>query len=169
MTGAPSALGPWAFALGLYERPGVADRCLHLQDTHGADVLLVLHGFWRAVDGIAIDEAGAAAAVARVRPWREAAIRPLRAVRRSLKPGVAGIESERAAAFRERVKALELEAERIGLEALAEDSPGRPDDAATDARALAVANVSALLHADGVAVDAAVADALAGLARAAVT
>lgn len=103
--------GFWAFSLGLYDRPGVAEACLALQDRHGADVNLLLLGFWRARQGYAgwamgeIDRA--AAAVAPV----NAALAPLRAARRALK-GLQADEPAATALYAE-AKALELKLEQV--------------------------------------------------------
>ncbi len=120
--------GLWYFAVALYGRPGMADLCLELQDRHGMDVPLLL---WAAWVGAARDHAltpgELAAADAAVAPWRRDVVAPLRAVRRRLKQGplplapTAGSDS-----LRDRVKALELEAERLQLAELARHPAGAP-------------------------------------------
>src|SRR5262249_46833557 len=97
----------WEFSLALYARPGVPEACLALQDRHGLDVNLVLASLWAATGGRgALDGARIAALRDASQAWQEQVVAPLRGVRRRLKGG-----PERE--FREQLKALELEAERI--------------------------------------------------------
>lgn len=106
----------WDFALRLYARPGVAPACLALQDEAGADVTLVLYLVWCGETGRPLDVDAIAAANARLGPWRAAVVAPLRAARRAMKGGLLpGIDTE---GCRERVKAVELQAERLALAAL---------------------------------------------------
>jgi uncharacterized protein (TIGR02444 family) len=110
----------WAFSLDFYRRPGVAEASLALQDRDGRDVNLVLWCLWTGWNGrgrlAADDLARAEAAVA---PWRRDVVVPLRSVRRALK-GSAVPDSE---ALRDRVKALELESERLQHGTLASLAP----------------------------------------------
>ena len=106
----------WAFSLGLYGRAGVAPACLALQDEAGADVNLVLFLLWCAATDRPLDAAAIWAADGRVAPWRGDVVEPLRAVRRALKgEPLAGFGPE---AYRQRIKAAELEAERLVQAAL---------------------------------------------------
>lgn len=103
--------GFWAFSLTLYDRPGVAEACLALQDGFGADVNLLLLGFWRARQGYAGWAPGEIgrmeAAVAPV----NAVLVPFRAARRALKalqadePAAPGLYAE--------ARALELKLEQV--------------------------------------------------------
>ena len=109
----------WSFALSTYARPGVEAACLRLQE-QGADVCLLLCGAW-------LEHRGAALTCERVQalkqiagPWQAHVIEPLRKVRVQWR--VLAQQDEQLSALRERVKALELEAERellSRLEALA--------------------------------------------------
>lgn len=94
----------WDWAVAAYARPGVAEACLDLQDAHGQNVPLLLWAIWRGGD---VD-----AAVALARSWEDEVIGPLRGVRRRLK---ARADAE---ALRQKVKAVELEAERNLMSAL---------------------------------------------------
>ena len=106
----------WDWAVAAYARPGVAEACLDLQDTHGQNVPLLLWALWRGGD--------VTAAVTMARSWEKDVTGPLRGVRRRLK-GRTGAE-----ALRDRVKAVELEAERVLMSALeAVAGPGVDDDA----------------------------------------
>ncbi|WP_036270946.1 TIGR02444 family protein [Methylobacterium sp. WSM2598] len=123
----------WTFALALYGRPGAAPACLALQDEAGADVPLVLHLLWCAATGRTLDAAAIAATDAALAPWRDAVVAPLRRVRRAMKAPL--LPAPGAEALRERVKAAEIEAERLALRALAALAP--PPGARTDATAAA--------------------------------
>ncbi|MGE0716193.1 MAG: TIGR02444 family protein [Alphaproteobacteria bacterium] len=104
----------WDFACRVYGAPGVAAACLVLQDEAGVDVPLLLWCAWAAARGAAPDRAAITAAAAAVAPWRDATVRPLRMIRRAMKADL-GADHAAAAALRERVKASELEAERLQL------------------------------------------------------
>jgi len=133
----PSSL--WRFSLEFYRRPGVADACVALQDAHGVDVNLLLCLLWLAGAHRQLHAAQVAALDARIAEWRSVAVLPLRALRRSLKGSGALSEPDAIEALRTRVKALELEAERLEqdeLQALASTIDARagaacPRDAAS--------------------------------------
>lgn len=113
----------WRFSLRLYALDGVQEACLSLQDAHEADVTLVLFALWVGFRHGAVDADAEARAAAVSADWAARAVRPLRAIRRDLKRGVDGVEW---APLRDRVKALELEAERAqhaALQAIATQSP----------------------------------------------
>ena len=113
----------WNWALEAYARDGVADACLTLQDAHGQNIPLLLWAVWAARDGRAPDEAALGAAAQLARRWDTVAVAPLRAVRRDLKQDVEGLPGADRLAFRDHVKAVELEGERVlmrNLELLAE-------------------------------------------------
>lgn len=103
--------GFWAFSLSLYDRPGATAACLELQDRFGADVNLLLLGFWRARRGYAgwadaeLERVEAAAAPV------NAVLRPLREARRALK-ALREIEPTADALYAE-TKALELKLEQV--------------------------------------------------------
>ena len=119
----------WAFALAVYARPGVADACLRLQNEAGVDVMLLLMATFAAVrhrllltpDEIkALDEA--------CRLWREQIVGPLRSIRSGLKSGPSPAPSSETEPFRSQVKALELAAEKLENQLLAESLPLRPPE-----------------------------------------
>src|SRR3954469_17211982 len=104
----------WDFSLAIYALPGIASACLQCQDEAEADVNLILFLLWRAVAGYRLAENEIASLDEQVAPWRERIVKPLRAIRRELKFS----DLDKSGAFRERIKAAELEAERIEQEAL---------------------------------------------------
>ena len=108
----------WQFSLQLYRRPGVAEACIALQEQCGVDVNLLLFLLWQAADGRQASAAEVAALERQVGPWRDATVVPLRAVRRALKTAPALVGAATAEAFRTRIKAVELEAERLQQEAM---------------------------------------------------
>lgn len=103
----------WSFSLSLYAAPGVEEACLTAQDTHGADVNLLLWAVWLAAQGhdlTMVELAGAQAATA---PWRDEVVRPLRRVRRRLKSGPPPAPDAATESLRDRIRSTELEAERL--------------------------------------------------------
>jgi uncharacterized protein (TIGR02444 family) len=114
--------GFWAFSLGVYARPGVPPACLALQDEGGADVNLLLFLLYVADCGRMLDSDEVAALDAATRDWREQVVKPLRGVRRVLKTDVGAFAAADSARLRDRVKRIELAAEKLQqhtLEALA--------------------------------------------------
>jgi uncharacterized protein (TIGR02444 family) len=108
----------WRFSLGFYRRPGVAEACIALQEEAGVDVNLLLFLLWHAAQRHQLAVAEIAALEQKIGAWREAAVIPLRAIRRALKAPFALVEAGTAEAFRNRIKAVELEAERLQQEAM---------------------------------------------------
>lgn len=107
-----------AVFVGIYRQPGVADACIALQDRDGVDVNVLLFLLWLASEQRRLGLAQAQALCERAHSWRDQVVAPLRAVRRTLKGGSALVEAASAELFRTRIKAVELEAERLQQEAL---------------------------------------------------
>jgi uncharacterized protein (TIGR02444 family) len=105
----------WEWALAAYGRPGVADACLALQDTHGQNTSFLLWAVWAE----AKDPELLARAAAVTKAWDETALKPLRAIRRALKPALPPVPDEAREGLREDVKSAELRAERVLMETLA--------------------------------------------------
>lgn len=110
------------FARDVYARPGIQSLCLRLQDEHNIDVVLLLMCCWHGCSRGVLSEAELAQAAAFSDQWRVHLVQPLRQARRWLKPhpavdmGITGGDQEK---LRERIKALELDAEFMQLRALA--------------------------------------------------
>ena len=118
----------WDWAVDIYGREGVAEACLALQDDHDQCVPLLLWAAWRAHEGRGIDEAEAAKAARIARVWAGEVIAPLRQVRRRLKiPLEDGDEAVRLP-LREKIKGLELEAERVLMRRLSDMSHEKYDE-----------------------------------------
>lgn len=118
----------WDWAVAAYDAPDVADACLALQDHHEQNVPLLLWSAWIAQTGRRPDEETIEAACDTARAWDSVVTAPLRAVRRTLKAPVPDIDDGPREAVRQRIKAVELEAEKhllAALEALA-PAPGGP-------------------------------------------
>lgn len=99
----------WSFALSIYARPGCEAACLRLQE-QGADVCLLLCGAWLERRSVALEPGRIEALQQLARPWQQAVVEPLRQIRRQWR--TMAQQDVPLAALRERVKALELEAER---------------------------------------------------------
>jgi uncharacterized protein (TIGR02444 family) len=134
---APSSQGSpfWRFSLQFYRLPKVADACIALQEDAGVDVNLLLFLLWHARQRRRLSSADVTALEAQIAPWRDVTVIPLRSVRRALKSPPALVALSAAEAFRNRIKAVELEAERLQQEAMYELAPlgadgASPNDAA---------------------------------------
>ncbi len=112
----------WDFSLRTYCSTGVPGACIALQDELGADINLVLYCCWAGGLAAALDDVAFEQAFAFSRAWSSQVVQPLRAARRWMKmTGCAlnPVESSACMALRERVKADELEAEKLQQSALA--------------------------------------------------
>jgi len=103
----------WDFSLHFYALPRVAAACLELQDRAGVDVNVLFYLLFVAQHCRRLDRSDVTRIDAAVKAWREQVVQPLRSVRRELKKGMAPIDADAAAALRNDVKRIELEAERI--------------------------------------------------------
>jgi len=104
------------FALALYARPGVSSACLKLQHEGGVDVLMLIALLYADVRlGQPLDTAGIAVLDDNIAEWRRMVIQPLRHIRAQLKPDWPEVSDADRLALREKVKALELQAEFIQL------------------------------------------------------
>ena len=139
----------WRFSLAVYAAPGVASECLALQDTQGVDVNVLLFCAWLGSRRIVLTQDDLATIESAVRSWREAVIRPIRAVRRDIKTRPDAGQDE-IAALRKDVAALELRAEQIEqamLYAMAADLT----ESTMTAEIAARQNISLLLNRQGTA------------------
>lgn len=108
----------WQFSLQFYRQPAVAAACLSLQDEAGVDVNVLLFLLWcatlrRRLSATEIGDLGRDCDA-----WGSAAVIPLRRLRRALKAPPPLIAPGEAEAFRSKIKAAELEAERLQQEAM---------------------------------------------------
>lgn len=137
----------WKFSLAVYGAPGVSAACLDLQERRGADVNLVLYAAFVGVSGRGrLTPAELALCRTAVRPWNELVVTRLRQVRRALKQDIGAVGAADAQPLRQRLAALEIEAEQFEQMALAGRlGPADPARPAAERAADARANVSAYL------------------------
>jgi uncharacterized protein (TIGR02444 family) len=133
----------WHFSCAFYAQPGVSEALLALQDRSGLDVNLILFALWQGVCGLRrLSRAELMAAERSAGPIRAAIVLPLRALRGKLR-------SDRDAdvqRLRERIKRLEIAAERIVQRRLARHARTPASDTAPAARtAAAQANLALVL------------------------
>ncbi|MBN9600275.1 MAG: TIGR02444 family protein [Afipia sp.] len=103
----------WHFSLSFYAAPSVAETCLDLQDRLGMDVNLVLYLLWRAHCGRRLSADDITSVIDLIAAWQENVVRPLRGVRRFLKTPDTAWPAADVEQLRQRIKAQELEAERL--------------------------------------------------------
>jgi uncharacterized protein (TIGR02444 family) len=134
----------WRFSLRFYRQPGVADACIGLQDECGVDVNLLMFLLWLATAGRRIAPRDVEILCATAGPWRDEVVAPLRALRRRLKDEAPTlVERNLVELFRTRIKAVELEAERLQQEALFARAPRLATADEPSVEAAARANVAA--------------------------
>jgi uncharacterized protein (TIGR02444 family) len=133
----------WQFSLHYYRQAGVSDACIALQDACGADVNLFLFLMWLAAGRQLLSEAEVKKLDDLVGSWRTLTIIPIRDTRRKLKGAATLVEPGKQEAFRTKVKAVELEAERLQQEALYAFTKAGPLGSEAAPPAAARANVAA--------------------------
>jgi uncharacterized protein (TIGR02444 family) len=116
----------WSFSLALYGRPGVAPALIGLQDRLGLDVNMLLFCCWAGTVGRPLSADDIAAVEQVAEPWQAEIVRPLRAVRRRLKAGFAGLSAAAVEAYRKRVNELEIAGEQLAQDAMAGLLPATP-------------------------------------------
>lgn len=105
----------WTWAVKAYSGEGVAEACLSLQDDDGQNVPLLL---WAAWHGAPLDQALALKAADVARIWSGEVIVPLRILRRRLKTALTEGDEAQRLPLREKIKGLELAAERALMDQL---------------------------------------------------
>ncbi|WP_424629861.1 TIGR02444 family protein [Bradyrhizobium sp. SYSU BS000235] len=133
----------WEFSLTVYSKSGVPDACLELQDKHGADVNIVLFMLWVAVQGRRLNAEDIGGIVSLTADWQKDVVRPLRLARRFLKAPAAEWQLQETAALRARIKADELEAERVQHSVMANFFHGHSIGQADEFDTAAFANLEA--------------------------
>lgn len=130
----------WRFVLPFYSRDGVAPACLTLQERLGVDVNILLFTIFAQVErGILLERSDLEAIDALVRDWRSDVIQPLRRIRSRMKSGPSPAPSPITEPLRNRIKAAELEAEKIEITMLADwldRQLHRPEHRTTDTRSV---------------------------------
>lgn len=108
----------WQYSLKLYACDGVAELCLCLQDEGGLDVNLLLYCLWQGSQGRSLQRVSLAEVCRASAPWRKEVIESLRHARRWMKGRRHDIAGH-SDSLRERIKALELAAEKCQQDWLA--------------------------------------------------
>src|SRR5689334_5311273 len=133
----------WRFSIGFYRNPDVAAACIALQDEAGVDVNVLMFLLWNATLGRTLEREAVEDLDRRIGAWRNAAVIPLRDIRRALKMAPPAVDAGAAEAFRTRVKAVELEAERLQQQTMYELAPALPYEPAASVPAAARASIAA--------------------------
>lgn len=121
-----AGLGFWQWSLDAYERPGVKDALLDLQDRCGFSVNLLLFAIWASERHPSLTPQQWRSAIAIVEDWSGAVTERLRAARRSV-----GSSTERLDDLRKMILSAEIEAERheqFALERFAQTAFAAPGD-----------------------------------------
>src|SRR5262245_26778438 len=123
MTDTPASTQPrkspfWRFSVKFYAVPGVAPACIELQDRAKVDVNVLFFLLWNATEKRALSAVDVAEVERSIGAWRDMTVVPIRNVRRALKSPPPVMAADTAEGFRTRIKAVELEAERLQQEAL---------------------------------------------------
>ncbi len=139
----------WRFSLKLYRQAGVSDACIALQDGYGIDVNLLLFLLWLASESRQVSPEEVKNFDDQIRSWRELTIIPIRDTRRKLKGAATPVEPGKQEAFRNKVKAIELEAEQLQQEALYSFTKSGPLGAQAAPKSAARANIAAYERAMG--------------------
>lgn len=134
----------WTFSLRLYGKADVPAACITLQEKSGVDVNVLLFCLFAAKSGRALGVADVARIISAIDPWKAGAVIPLRAARMFLRTPPSMVDADGAAALRQRVKAIELEAERLQQEGLFKSFPAASLGATAPSDAAARTNVQAL-------------------------
>ncbi len=101
--------GLWSFTLDFYARAGVEQACLTLQSS-GANVCTLLCGAWLDQHAVPFDDQRAKEIRQLATPWHDQVVQPLRELRTRWK--AQSSSDDALGTLRERVKTLELDAER---------------------------------------------------------
>jgi uncharacterized protein (TIGR02444 family) len=140
---APQANPFWTFSLGYYRGAGVSEACLELQDNCGVDVNVMLFLLWQASLKRQFAAVQVKALAEKVGPWQIDVIGPIRGLRRMLKGNAPLLDKGSAELFRTRIKAIELEAERLQQEAMCAMATGMTAETAASVEAAARASLAA--------------------------
>lgn len=160
----------WNYSLDLYAREAVADSCLHLQNSYGLDVNLLLFSLWYTDNYGGLSQELVDAAVNFSQHWRQVVVQPLRETRQTMKsdPALAVHYPDGSAEdLRKQIKSLELRAEELQqakLQQLAES--GSKPVTKQNEEDLALKNLQALCASLGITLDQAALDQVAIISNA---
>jgi uncharacterized protein (TIGR02444 family) len=106
----------WNFSNTIYRIPAVAEACLSLQNNSGLDVNMVLFCCWHGISRGDLDKVFFQECHDFSRTWSGKTVKPLRDIRIWLKEtgcSGPGLDTDTCMSFRDRIKAVELEAEKL--------------------------------------------------------
>jgi uncharacterized protein (TIGR02444 family) len=150
MNDTPTATTPfWRFSLKYYGQAGASEACIALQDDCGVDVNLLLFLFWLASERQTLSADEVKKLDATIKSWRELTIIPIRDTRRRLKGAKTFVDPAKQEALRDKIKAVELEAEKLQQEALYAFTQSGPLGKPSEPPAAARGNVAAFERAMG--------------------
>jgi uncharacterized protein (TIGR02444 family) len=133
-SGAARGLTLWTFSQAFYARPGVSEALIALQNRAGLDVNLILFALWCGISGRGrLSNTDLSSAERSAHPITTAIVVPLRALRRQIRSDP-DADVQR---LRERIKRLEIAAERIVQHRLARIAGTPANDTVAAARAAA--------------------------------
>ena len=124
----------WDFSVRTYGVSGVSQACLALQDERGVDVNMLFYCIWIGATRGVFNEQLYRTAMDYSRDWAAHVVRPLRAARTWMKSEGCrrqGALDESCMSVRQRIKAVELEAEKlqqVALESFALHQDGKPEE-----------------------------------------
>ncbi len=104
----------WDWTLSAYDKSGVPQACLRLQDEHGQNTSFLLWAVWAG----GADPASLTLGAEISRDWETRVLGPVREVRRLLKANIPHIEDADREGLRTDIKTAELRAERLLMESL---------------------------------------------------
>ena len=103
----------WDFSLQYYNKDGIPELLLYLQDSHDLDVNLILLGIWAGIEfGYLLCEEDFSKLDFVAGNWRKSIIEPLRKMRIELKV-YSTLNDKLLKGVRENIKKLELDAEHV--------------------------------------------------------
>jgi uncharacterized protein (TIGR02444 family) len=140
---APPGSPFWKFSLGYYRGAGVSEACLELQDRCGVDVNVVLFLLWLASQRLVVPPEQVKRLADKVRPWQTDVIAPIRSLRRMLKSDAPLLDKGSAELFRTKIKAVELESERLQQEAMYGMADSLTSETGASVEAAARTNIAA--------------------------
>ena len=138
----------WSFTLDFYAQPGVEQACLTLQAS-GANVCALLCGVWLDQHRVRFDQQHAAQIGQLASGWDVQVVKPLRELRTHWKP--LAVADRELGALRDRLKTLELDAERellARLERVVAERESGQDTQSGDVWLIALAGQAANLAPD---------------------
>ncbi len=103
----------WDWSLKAYNKSGVADIMLGLQDDYGFNVNLILWCLWAGEYHPGLEDTEIAQLLGSTQDWQKRVTIPLRNIRKDMKKMKSTLQKQDAKKLRREVKRLELESERL--------------------------------------------------------